>query len=92
MNKGHYYIGTVRSNCLKDCRLAEDKSLKKDGRGSVDHRCEDSARGVVVMWYDNKAVTLLSSYIGVEPMDRVQRWDTCRSKKEHVQVLSSYHH
>ena len=44
-------------------------------------------RFVVVKWYDNKAVTLLSSFAGVEPLDEVRRWD--KSTKKHVQIPRS---
>lgn len=61
-----------------------DKELKKCGRGATDHRVEDSVGVVAIKWYDNKPVTLLSTFVGVDPTDSVRRWD--KAKKEHVQV------
>ncbi|XP_030830359.1 piggyBac transposable element-derived protein 2-like [Strongylocentrotus purpuratus] len=71
-------------NRLKDCRLMDDKELKKCGRGATDHWVEDSVGVVAIKWYDNKPVTLLSTFVGVDPTDSVRRWD--KAKKEHVQV------
>lgn len=82
--QGHHFVGTVRANRLKHCQLMNDKELKKKGRGATDHRCEDSTGVIAVRRYDNKPVTLMSTYVGIEPTDTVRRWD--KSKKEHVQV------
>lgn len=64
--------------------LTLDKELKKRGRGATDHRVEDSVGVVANKWYDNKPVTLLSTFVGVDSTDSVWRWD--EAKKEHVQV------
>ena len=40
---------------------------------------------MVVRRYDNKPVNVISSYVGVEPVDSVKRYD--RSAKQHVQVF-----
>ena len=58
---------------LKNCPLMAEKDLKKKGRGSYDYCLEESKNIVAVKWFDNKAVHLVSSYIGVEPIDAVRR-------------------
>ena len=35
-----------------------------------------------LQWYDNKAVTLVSSYIGIEPVHSVKRYD--QKEKKHM--------
>ena len=35
-------------------------------------------------WYDTRAVTMVSTYVGPEPVDKVKRWD--RSRKEFIEV------
>uniref|UniRef100_A0A3B3WBV0 PiggyBac transposable element-derived protein domain-containing protein n=1 Tax=Poecilia mexicana TaxID=48701 RepID=A0A3B3WBV0_9TELE len=65
--RGIYYIGTVRMNRVKDCQLMDEKELKKKGRGSLDFRVNQE-NNIIVRWYDNKAVNLLSSFVGVEPL------------------------
>ncbi|KAM7417144.1 hypothetical protein PAMA_016991 [Pampus argenteus] len=69
-----YFVGTLRANRLAACQLEDEKSLAKRGRGSVDSRVEKEESMVIVKWYDNKSVILISSYCGVEPQDNAQRW------------------
>lgn len=83
-SKGIQYVGTLRQNRLKDCKLMEEKALKKLGQGSHDHRV-DSDRGVaIVRWFDRKAVTLVSNFVSVDPIQSVKRYD--RKSKVHVDV------
>ena len=37
-----HYKGTIRQNRLPGCTLADEKSLKKSGRGSYDHKAEEN--------------------------------------------------
>ena len=39
---------------------------------------------IIVRWYDNKAVNLISSFVGTEPVGSVKRWD--RKSKTHKMV------
>ena len=82
--QGILYPGTARGNRLPDCNLKDDKALKKEGRGCFDYRVETTHQISAVRWYDNKAVTLVSSYVGPEPTSSVERWD--KSRKEYVEV------
>lgn len=45
---------------------------------------EKEERMAVVRWYDNKSVTLISSYCAVEPQDKVQSWS--KSNRAFVEV------
>ncbi|XP_039545881.1 piggyBac transposable element-derived protein 3-like [Pimephales promelas] len=79
-----YFVGTLRCNRLAGCQLEDEKSLAKRGRGSVETMVEKEDRMVIVRWYDNKAVTLISSYCAVEPQDKARRWR--KSDKAFVEV------
>lgn len=70
-----FFVGTVRINRLKGCDLLAEKDLKKSGRGSMDSVVEVNSGCVAVRWYDNRKVDVMSSYIGIKPQDRVQRYD-----------------
>ena len=61
----------------------DEKDLKKNGRGSLDFRVNQD-NTIIVRWYDNKAVNLLSSFIGIEPLGNVNRWD--RKSKAYIMV------
>lgn len=81
--RGIHYIGTVRMNRVQDCNMMDEKELKKKGRGSMDFRVNQE-NIIIVRWFDNKAVNLLSSYVGIEPTGSVKRWD--RKTKTHIMV------
>lgn len=77
--KGIYYTGTVRKNRMPKCNLITDKDLSKKGRGSYDYRIESNTNTVCLKWQDTKAVSLMSTYAGPEPLGKARRWD--KSKK-----------
>uniref|UniRef100_A0A8C4NZ77 PiggyBac transposable element-derived protein domain-containing protein n=1 Tax=Dicentrarchus labrax TaxID=13489 RepID=A0A8C4NZ77_DICLA len=80
-----YFVGTLRVNRLAGCQLEDEKSLAKRGRGSVDAMVEREEESmVIVKWYDNKSVTLISSYCAVDPQDNAKRWS--KSDKAFVEV------
>ena len=85
--RGILNLGTVRKNRLPGWEL-KDKTLKEEGRGSFDHWAETTHDICAIRWFDNRAVTLVSSYLGTEPADAVRIWD--KKKKEHVVVPSPY--
>ncbi|KAJ8259928.1 hypothetical protein GJAV_G00175100 [Gymnothorax javanicus] len=82
--QGIHYVGTVRANRIKNCKLMEEKDLKKQGRGTCDYKVEADLNVAMVRWYDNRVVNLLSSFVGIEPVTMARRWD--RQKKEHIEV------
>ena len=82
--KSLFYVGTVRSNRLKGCDLKPEKELKREGRGSFDAKLEVNSNTAAVRWCDTRAVDLVSSYKGVEPLGEVRRWD--KAQKEYVNV------
>ncbi|KAK2724715.1 hypothetical protein QYM36_001265 [Artemia franciscana] len=71
---GYDCAGTVCQNRLSGCQLMEEKELKRFDQGHVDWRVEKSTEVCLVRWYDNKAVTLVSNYVAVEPKDTCRRW------------------
>lgn len=78
------YLGTIQANRVHKAPLKSEKDLEKLGRGSHDTVYEKNRNLVLVRWYDNKCVTLLSTFVGTEPSDEVKRYD--KSKKEHVKI------
>ncbi|KAL1468327.1 hypothetical protein MTO96_041556 [Rhipicephalus appendiculatus] len=82
--KGLLSVGTARVNRLPGCSVKTDAALKKSGRGSFDVCTEVCNNIAAVKWLDNKPVHLVSSYIGSEPVDQVQRWSA--TTRSHVTV------
>lgn len=82
--RGIQYVGTLRQNRLKDCCLLREKNLKPLGQGACDHRVNNGTGISVVRWFDRKAVTLVSNFVSLEPVEKVKRYD--RKAKVHVDV------
>ena len=83
--RGIYSVGTIRQNRLFGCHLKTEKTLKKEKRSSYSYVLEANSNIQVVRWYDNRAVTLISSYLPVPPEDEARRYD--RKEKEFVNIV-----
>ena len=79
-----WFAGTIRINRMNNCPLLCEKDLCKGGRGSYDYQTHTHSESIAVRCYDNKAVTLVSSYIGTEPVHSKKKMRPKR--KKHVQV------
>ncbi|XP_055087231.1 piggyBac transposable element-derived protein 3-like [Periophthalmus magnuspinnatus] len=77
-------VATINRNRVRGCTLKSDKELSKAGRGAYEVKYEITSGMAIVKWYDNKAVLLVSSFIGPDPVDRCRRWS--KEKKEYVEV------
>lgn len=84
--RGLGFVGTLKSNRLKDCKLKSKSDLKKDGRGAFNYTVHSSQNISVVRWHDNRAVTTVSNYVSAEPVGTVQRW--YRKEKKSFKVHS----
>ena len=72
-------VGTVRSDRLLGCgpTLPSEKQMKRQGRGHSVIRTS-SLFGIplnVVRWFDNKVVSLVSTYAAITPERTARRWD-----------------
>lgn len=79
-------VGTVRANRLPNNKLPTDAALKSKGRGAtaISVATVDNVELRAVKWFDNRGVTLLTSYEAVNPITKVNRWD--RKTKTMVEV------
>ena len=84
LKRGLHYTGTARNGRLPSCQLKDEKTLSKEGRGSFDSSVLKDPKIVAVCWFDNRPVTLASTFIGPLPIQKVQRWD--RASKSHKEV------
>lgn len=69
---------------MSKCNLITDKDLSKKGCGSYDYRIKSNTNTVCLKWQDTKAVSLMSTYAGPEPLGKARRWD--KSKKEYTNI------
>ena len=85
-NQGFACLGTVRANCLPNCNMTPDAAMKKKGRGTIELWTSDydDVEPRAIKWFDNRGVSLLSTYESVNPITHISRFD--RKAKEHVNV------
>lgn len=83
--RGIESLGTVRRNRLKNVLFPLDTAMKSKERGTM-YECTATVQNkniVAVLWKDNKLVTLLSTFSGMNPISEVKKF----SKKEKKSVL-----
>ena len=78
-----HFTGTFRPNRIK-LSFEDEKQLKDAERGSHDALVHPEDNIVAVKWFDNRAVHLVSTYSGVEPISQIQRFD--RKKREYISI------
>lgn len=81
---GFNSVGTLRANRLRGCSLTSESDLRKKGRGSYDSKVDANSGLSVIRWYDNRAVQISSTHVGVHPLTTMKRWD--RKAKKFVDV------
>ena len=82
--RGLQYTGTIAANRLHKAPLKSEKVLMKDGRGAYNSVHELNNGLCLVRWLDNKAVTLLSTYLGSLPTTKIKRYDRSQNKRVDV--------
>lgn len=84
--RGIHCLGTVRRNRVPGVKLPNETEIKKMIRGSS-AECTGSSDDVELsctVWKDNKAVTLLSTFVGQKPFVKSKRYD--RKKNENIEI------
>ncbi|XP_047518990.1 piggyBac transposable element-derived protein 4-like [Pieris napi] len=83
---GLFSLGTIKNNRLRGCQtiLSSDKVLAKKGRGANQQIVCNANKIAVVKWFDNKVVTLASSYVDSHPKEKIKRY--CKETKSKVDV------
>ena len=76
-----FYVGTIRLPRMKNCPLLAEKDLKKKGRGVFDYLLDVDSNIIALRWFDNKSVSLVSFYAGIEPTHSVTRHDQSQRRK-----------
>ncbi|XP_025198810.1 piggyBac transposable element-derived protein 2-like [Melanaphis sacchari] len=86
-HKGILSVGTVRRNRIPNCKLPDEKCFKKQIRGTS-YEYITSYKGAPisnVIWKDNKLVTLMSTYCGVEPKSTIKRFEKKTKNKTTIE-------
>ena len=83
-SKNVFAVGTIRANRPLGCPLSANKDLECGGQGSLDYRVDFNSGIVIVKWVDNKTVQVASSYVGIEHMGKIKRWDKTSNSQVEV--------
>ena len=79
-------VGTIRSDHLKGAPIPPKKEMEKKNRGVISASFNEDL--CVLSWKDNGVVNIASNAYGVNPIQKVSRWN--RSTKQVVQVDMPY--
>lgn len=83
-NQGVWGTGVIRPDRTNKCPLMEEKDLKQLGRGSHDSAVDVKNNLMVIRWYDNKQITMLTTIDNIQPVDICNRWS--KKDRERVEV------
>lgn len=67
-------IGTMRENRVSGCPLADEKTLKQQGRGTSDNMFDSVNEIAVTKWLDNRAVIVGANFDISNTKKTCQRW------------------
>lgn len=81
--RGIQSLGTMRRNRLRNKKLPKDKDIMSLARGSSLEMVTkiDDVEIASVTWRDTKVVSLISNFVGANPMQSVERFDKKLKKK-----------
>jgi hypothetical protein len=81
--KGILSVGTVRLNRVPQLTMPSEKILKGKGRGSFFEQVAtvEGTQLSAVCWYDNRVMSLLSTFVSSEPVNEVTRWSNKNNKQ-----------
>ena len=70
-------VETLCANRLRNSIMPSDKDMKKEERGTMAIKtCKsDGVELRVIKWFDNRAVSILTTYEAVEHTSQVRRWN-----------------
>lgn len=79
-------VGTVRLNRLPGLKGPSEKEMKKAGRGTISEQLTTIGGTDIscIRWYDNKLVSLLSTFVGSQPVKKVRRWS--KAEKQYKEI------
>lgn len=81
LSKGFHSVATIRMNRFDGDFPTKTKEFEKKERGSYEMLVNKHKNIALVRWLDSKAVHLISTYIGLEPIYQVKRWSKERRQK-----------
>ena len=78
---------------MRGCPLDANKDLMKNGRGTMDYRCDSNSGITAVKLVDNNVITLTSNLVGVESVGELRRWRGKEKVRKNIpcpQIVQQY--
>ena len=91
--EGILAVGTIRGNRIQGCPLVGNKEIEKGNREDLDYRVGNNSGVIIVKWLDNNVVQLCSNFVGVCPVETIERWvkkDQARKEIPCPQIVKAY--
>ena len=76
--------GTTRSNRTGSVSLRDANKMEKEKRESYDSVLDKDTRICITRWKDSKVVTVASTYTGVNPIKKSQRYSKAEKKRVEI--------
>ena len=80
-DKGMAATGTLRPNRVEGAPLRRLEAMKKEPRGAYDVALDQNSAVCLVRWHDSKVFTFASTYAGVEPLQKANRFSSAEKKR-----------
>lgn len=78
---GFGYTGTIMSNRIKNCPVTSQHEMSQKPCGDYDYRLDKTTNSLVVVWNDNRVVTVVSNTNSVSPVRPVLGWVSSEKRK-----------
>jgi len=85
-HRGILGLGTVRLNRLRGTDFVLDTELAERGRGAYEEKVTsvDGVQLSAVRWFDNRPISFLSAFVGVQPVSEIKRYNRVRNEEQQV--------
>ena len=67
--------------------------IEKGNREDLDYRVDVNSGVIIVQWLDNSVIQLCSNFVGIQPMETIERWekkDKARKDIPYPQIVKAY--
>ena len=92
---GFAATGTIRSNRTRSVPLRDANKMEKEKRESYDSVPDKDTGICITRWKDSKVVTVASTYTGVDPIKKAQRYSKAEKKRVEItqpNVVAEYNY
>lgn len=70
---GLHSLGTILRTRIGDCKFSHDQRFKTEPRGYYESKINEDGI-IIIKWMDSKPVHLISTFVGVRPVEDINRY------------------